>query len=715
MEKMNEKKRIEAIAIAAIIAVLFFAVGGAQAIIVTAFDDDVTPPGKMTIAGGLWHVGGIHPSSPTHSWEYTQGVAPNNNYDTGAANSGCIVSPDIDLTDANAPTTLSYWTWWQTEPDAGYDTKRVEISTDNGASWQLLEQIPGSAGSGDRALDLQVYIGNVVKIRFCFNTIDDYYNNYEGWFVDDILVEKDIDAVPEGLAVTKTVWNWKTEEWVDEIICAEMDEELEFQCVIENIGDCNLTEVRFWDAMTCSLDYLQNSVDMLVPGMGWQNDVILGRNLFKQKLLHSIDYTSGNPVGKSWKEIHPAGDEYSINAWNDTNGDGDLTACDQINVTTVPVEGSWYHVDWVGYTLNTTDTADAVWYFESDVEYDYDEPDIYDPVGTMWWKVCPGDCPDLYWASCTVEIWTNRGSSELDAGDSVCMNCTDGTHDCFTLTEDVKPDIWVSKEWDIDELNGSAVILQPGENVTIKFEAEVVEYGDDYNEQCAKAKNTTGDWIYGNCDYVHIRAPEQRVYLLPVDSSTTYCNCAEVELRINACDFKSGEIELDYDNTCVNVTDYTPNTVDFPMTEHEWNWTEAWDWITFATDQQTLTGDYLIGTLSLHCVNLSNCTSDLMLFGIVFDPFGNWKDSVIVEGGTFSCNESHVCGDVNVDGVVDIGDVGDLHNAVTYMGMWWDVADPWAGDVNCNGALEMGDVGLLHNHVQYGDPPYTLNCCPLGP
>jgi len=31
--------------------------------------------------------------------------------------------------------------------------------------------------------------GNPIKIRFHFTTLDKYYNNYEGLFIDDIPVE----------------------------------------------------------------------------------------------------------------------------------------------------------------------------------------------------------------------------------------------------------------------------------------------------------------------------------------------------------------------------------------------------------------------------------------------------------------------------------------------------------------------------------------------
>ncbi|RZN33951.1 MAG: hypothetical protein EFT35_09995 [Methanophagales archaeon ANME-1-THS] len=64
-----------------------------------------------------------------------------------------------------------------------------------------------------------------------------------------------------------------------------------------------------------------------------------------------------------------------------------------------------------------------------------------------------------------------------------------------------------------------------------------------------------------------------------------------------------------------------------------------------------------------------------------------------------------VCGDVNCNGAVNMGDVGALHNHVQY---GYAICDTWIGDVNCDTKINMGDVGLLHNHVQYG---HALSCC----
>jgi len=135
---------------------------------------------------GLWHITERRSNSTSHSWWYGQETT--GTYDTGSATSGCLVSKTIDLTDAT-DATLNFWTYWQTESTSStkWDTKMVETSTDGGANWELLQQLSGSM-QGHIALSLKDYVGNEVMIRFCFDTMDGYYNSYEGWFIDDITV-----------------------------------------------------------------------------------------------------------------------------------------------------------------------------------------------------------------------------------------------------------------------------------------------------------------------------------------------------------------------------------------------------------------------------------------------------------------------------------------------------------------------------------------------
>jgi hypothetical protein len=137
---------------------------------------------------GLWHITERRSNSASHSWWYGQEAT--GTYNTGNANSECLVSKLVDLSDAT-DATLKFWTYWQTESSTStrWDKKLVEISTDGGATWSLLQQLSGSM-QGDQVLSLKDYAGKQILIRFRFDTGDRYYNNFEGWFIDDITIEK---------------------------------------------------------------------------------------------------------------------------------------------------------------------------------------------------------------------------------------------------------------------------------------------------------------------------------------------------------------------------------------------------------------------------------------------------------------------------------------------------------------------------------------------
>ena len=123
---------------------------------------------------------------------------------------GYLITPAIDLTSVSSAQ-LSFKTWWEIEGvdvDA-YDVMHLEISTDSGLNFYPIGQgwinplndVDGepwkaysSGGLGqvgvwiDQLFDLTPWVGNTVHIRFRFDTYDDLYNGFRGWFIDDVSV-----------------------------------------------------------------------------------------------------------------------------------------------------------------------------------------------------------------------------------------------------------------------------------------------------------------------------------------------------------------------------------------------------------------------------------------------------------------------------------------------------------------------------------------------
>jgi hypothetical protein len=88
----------------------------------------------------------------------------------------------------------------------------------------------------------------------------------------------------------------------------------------------------------------------------------------------------------------------------------------------------------------------------------------------------------------------------------------------------------------------------------------------------------------------------------------------------------------------------------------------------------------------------------------------------LCEGG-FEQNISIVCvgglcGDVNNDGKLTMGDGRLVYLNVIYGDVAYPLANPWAADVNCDTKITMGDGRLIYLNVIYGEEAYPLHCCP---
>jgi hypothetical protein len=150
----------------------------------------------------LWHQTNTAYNSPVTSWWC--GIEAQGNYDTGNQINTGVISPVIDLGIYEAPITLQFFENYDTE--GGYDYCMVDVSTDGGTTWIPLRGGRGAAPSGSSGgwimstLDLSAYAGEIILIRFYFDTGDGIYNDYPGWFLDDVMITAEktwlfIDAV----------------------------------------------------------------------------------------------------------------------------------------------------------------------------------------------------------------------------------------------------------------------------------------------------------------------------------------------------------------------------------------------------------------------------------------------------------------------------------------------------------------------------------------
>ena len=138
----------------------------------------------------LWHQTTLKANSGNSSW--WAGIEPQANYDNGQRIENALKSEPIDLTTATGPVQLLFTENYVTE--AGWDFCMVDVSTDAGITWIPLRGGYGDAPSGDSqgwiltTLDLSSYIGHTIIIRFHFDTYDGKFNDFPGWFVDNVVL-----------------------------------------------------------------------------------------------------------------------------------------------------------------------------------------------------------------------------------------------------------------------------------------------------------------------------------------------------------------------------------------------------------------------------------------------------------------------------------------------------------------------------------------------
>ena len=142
-------------------------------------------------ADGLWHATDScsrgNNCDPTQ-WAY-YGQDQTCNFQTGAATSGDLVAPPIDIPNSAVSVTLSYCSAYGGESGnsntSGYDWAWVEV---NGVEVDDVSLDGDQVGWEVRAIDLTAYVGQEIILSWRFDSRDGVSNSELGWQVDGIQV-----------------------------------------------------------------------------------------------------------------------------------------------------------------------------------------------------------------------------------------------------------------------------------------------------------------------------------------------------------------------------------------------------------------------------------------------------------------------------------------------------------------------------------------------
>jgi hypothetical protein len=157
----------------------------------------------FVVEGDLWHLTDRRGADGGHSAEHSFyfGDEIDGNYENGGvAAAGTLTSPIIDLT-AAVSASLSFNYFLETEGNgAQFDQAIVSVAPIDG------DYAPVASNTGDPAhevlvdpsgtflavnIDLAAYVGQQVRVRFSFDTVDAQENTAEGFYVDDVTVTTD--------------------------------------------------------------------------------------------------------------------------------------------------------------------------------------------------------------------------------------------------------------------------------------------------------------------------------------------------------------------------------------------------------------------------------------------------------------------------------------------------------------------------------------------
>jgi hypothetical protein len=214
----------------------------------------------------------------------------------------------------------------------------------------------------------------------------------------------------------------------------------------------------------------------------------------------------GNPTGTFWTELFPGFfDTWIITEWID-NDDGYLSECDNVLFTnTETSDTSWEHIERVMPTMTAINYIEpgTIFYFESITDNPMIDP-IYEPVGTYWNEVYPGNCI-LY----EIEYWEDNGNGYLDSCDYIGLHVLSGPDSCTIAdyhVEGMATDI-ISDPIRFEECSGMCGDANGDEIVNVSDAVSVINYvfvGGDEPQPVLACGDANSDGMVNVSDAVYI-------------------------------------------------------------------------------------------------------------------------------------------------------------------------------------------------------------------
>jgi uncharacterized repeat protein (TIGR01451 family) len=483
---MIQNEKLEFIMIAAIAVLVLLAVMPAGVAAVTLFEDNLENLNNWTVNGDV-DVTNDPTYAPSWGGYYARFSGGNTTPDLISSTIDTTCMKNIRLIFALRTVNLSV------------SDEYLDVQFNDSSGWQSLLTYTDNLSWDNIYFNLPDDKPNL-RIRFTLENAD--LGEYA--FLDNVTVTG--TPMLPALEVNKTVLDPVTGNWVKELN-ASIGDILRFKCTMHNSGEVNLTDVRFWDILDCSLNYSGNAT--LTNASGVEEEIPTPpcplSYCFKPQVLHPYNL-SWNPYDPclwtdKFVELCPdTGHNHTLVQWKD-NGDDRISAYDQIWLQSYC---EWYHVENVPYTLlvNKTETGESM-YIESVL--DYESVTLSAPNGTELREVC--GCKDRY----TLIDWQDIANTNghLSVGDLVTLRNERTGEEVQYTVEEVTFDLVVSKEWQIDWLPDPFMrrILEPSQSITIEYNATVVRCGVDTNTFVAKGVGCGNNWTYSEPDVVTITVP----------------------------------------------------------------------------------------------------------------------------------------------------------------------------------------------------------------